>query len=139
RASRCLRGRRPLAGRGRVSGLRVVLERVALVVLGVALETLSMPPGPLPWLVFAADAPFLWLLWHRGGTHWKRWAYVYGVVKFAIGVRWLAEVHPAEVALCAPLMAFTYLAWGGAIRFLARARVPFPIAVAPTAVRQEMA
>lgn len=119
--------------------LRVALERAGLVALGLVLETLSMPPGPAPVLVLAADAPFLWLLWHRGGKRWGLWAYLYGYAKFVVGLRWLAEVHPGELALAPALLALTYLGWGALLRFLVRRRAPFPLAVALTAVLQEMA
>jgi apolipoprotein N-acyltransferase len=122
-----------------VSRVRGTLERSGLVALGVGLDTLSMPPGPVPALVFAADAPFLWLLWHRGGERWKRWAFLYGWVRFAVGLRWLVEVHWAQVVLAPALLAVTVLLWGGAIRWLARRGAPFPLAVALTAVLQEMA
>ena len=114
------------------------LERLGLVALGVALDTASMPPGPAPVLVFAADAPFLWLLWHRGGERWKRWALLYGFARFAVGLRWLAEVHWAEVIGAPAMLALTYLAFGAAIRFLSRRGVPFPLAVGVSAVLQEI-
>ena len=118
--------------------LRVALERLGLVALGTALETLAMPPGPVPAAVFVQDAPFLALLWHRGGVRWKRWALLYGVVRFAVGLRWLAHVHPAMVLGAAVVLALTQLAFGAAVRFLSASRVPFLPAVAVCAVLQEL-
>ena len=118
--------------------LRTTLERAGLVALGVALDTASMPPGPAPALVFVADAPFLWLLWHRGGEHWKRWAFLYGFLRFVVGLRWLVEVHWAEPLGAAAILALTYVAWGASIRYLAKRGVPFPLAVGAMAVLQEI-
>jgi apolipoprotein N-acyltransferase len=119
--------------------LRTAVERLALIVLGVALETLATPPGPAPALVFVQDAPFLLLLWHRGGAGWKRWAFLYAFVRFAVGLRWLAEVHPGMVFGASAVLAVLQLAWGGAIRLLVRRRAPYVLAVAVTAVLLEMA
>jgi apolipoprotein N-acyltransferase len=122
-----------------VSGrARFVLERSLLVLLGAALEVLSAPPGPAPVLVFVRDAPFLLLLWHRGGRGWAPWAWIYGFVLFVAGLRWLAHVH-WTMALSAPfVLAFTYLAWAAAVRSAARRRLPFPLVVGATAVLQEI-
>ena len=38
---------------------------IGFIALGLSLDLLCLPPGPLPLLVLAADAPFLWLLFHR--------------------------------------------------------------------------
>jgi apolipoprotein N-acyltransferase len=117
--------------------LRVLVERLALVAAGVVLDLLWLPPGPAPWLVFVADAPFLWLLWHRGGRRWGWWAYLYGVLRFGVALRWLAEVHVVEVAIAALVLGGTYVAWGALLRFLVRRRIAFPLAVGATAVLQE--
>ena len=114
------------------------LERVALIVLGVVLETLAQPPGGAPLLVFAQDAPFFALLWHRGGVRWKRWAFLYAFAKFAFGLRWLSEVHPGMPYGAAAVLAALYLLWAAALRFLVRRRVPFLLAVGVTAVLEEM-
>jgi apolipoprotein N-acyltransferase len=118
--------------------IRGALERLLLIVIGCVFETLATPPGPAPALVFVQDAPFLLLLWHRGGERWKRWAFVYGFVRFAVGMRWLAQVHWSMGFAAAFILAFTQLAWGGAIRALVRRRVPYLPVVAVTAVLQEM-
>lgn len=114
------------------------LERVALILLGVVLETLAQPPGGAPILVFAQDAPFFALLWHRGGERWKRWAFLYAFVKFAFGLRWLSEVHPGMPYGAAAVLATLYLLWAATLRFLVRRRVPFLLAAAVTAVLEEM-
>ncbi len=115
-----------------------ILERLLLVALGVALETAAMPPGPAPVLAFAADAPFLWLLFVRGGRAWWLWAFLYGFVRFAVGIRWLAEVHPLEVAGAAFILAFTQWTYGAGVRWAARRRAPFLLAAPLAAVLAEM-
>jgi apolipoprotein N-acyltransferase len=119
--------------------LRATLERLGLVALGAFLEVLHLPPGPAPVAVFVADVPFLQLLWHRGGAHWKRWTVLYAFVKFFVGFRWLLEVHWAQPIGAALILTLTYLAWGWAIRFLVRRGAPYVFAVGVTAVLQEIA
>jgi len=118
--------------------VRTAVERLLLILLGVALETLCQPPGVAPALVFLQDAPFLLLLFHRGGVRWKRWALLYGFVKFAVGLHWLAQVHVSLVLGASFVLALTFLAWGGLIRLLVRRGVPWLLAVPVTAVLQEM-
>jgi len=120
------------------AGVRGLLERVGLVALGVALEFLAQPPGPVPAAVFVADAPFLWLLWHRGGARWKRWAFFYAFVKFAFGLRWLVEVHPGMPFGAAAVLAALYLLFGASIRFLVRRGMPFVLTVGSMAVLEEI-
>lgn len=117
---------------------RTAVERLLLIALGVVLETLCQPPGLAPALVFLQDAPFLLLLSHRGGVRWKRWALLYGFVKFGVGLHWLAQVHVSLVIGASFVLALTFLAWGGLIRLLVRRRVPWLLAVPVTAVLQEM-
>lgn len=117
---------------------RTAVERVLLILLGVALETLAQPPGAAPALVFVQDAPFLLLLAHRGGVRWKRWALLCAFVKFGVGLHWLAQVHVSLVIGASFVLALTFLAWGASIRFLVRRRVPWLLAVPVTAVLQEM-
>ncbi|MGE0190807.1 MAG: apolipoprotein N-acyltransferase [Planctomycetota bacterium] len=112
--------------------------RIALVCVGAALGLLSTPPGPLPPLVLAADLPFLVLLFLDGGRHWKRWAWLYGMAHYALLLRWLGEVHPAEVPAAAFVLGPVYLLFGLAIRLLARLRVPFVAGVGVAAVFEEM-
>ena len=116
-----------------------VLERVGLVLLGALLDFLCLPPGPAPVAVFVADAPFLWLLWHRGGVHWKRWTVLYAFVRFFVGFRWLLEVHWAQPIGAALILSATYLAWGFTLRFLVRRGAPFVFTVGVTAALQEIA
>src|SRR5687768_1693293 len=118
--------------------MRVAAERLLLVALGVALETASMPPGPAPLLVFAVDVPFLWLLWHRGGRGWLWWALLYGFARYAVGVRWLAEVQWAFPFLVATFLAPVQALFGLAIRAAVARRVPFLLVVPTTAVFEEM-
>ncbi len=116
----------------------VAVERLGLIALGVALETAAQPPGPVPAFVFLQDAPFLALLWHRGGVRWKRWAFLAAFVKFLVGLRWLSEVHVSLVLGASFVLALTFLAWGGLVRGLVRRRVPWLLVVPVTAVLQEM-
>jgi apolipoprotein N-acyltransferase len=118
---------------------RGAIERAALVVLGTALFWLASPGGPAPVLAFAADAPFLWLLWHRGGERWKRWAYLYGAARFAAGLSWLAVVGWSQFVGAVLLLSCTYVAWGGALRWAMRRGAPWFLTVGVTAVLQEMA
>lgn len=118
---------------------RGTLERLGLVLAGVGLEWLATPPGPAPFLQFVADAPFLLLLWHRGGENWKRWAYGYAAAKFAVGLYWLAVVGWLQFLGPVFLLSWTYLAWGGLLRWLVRQGAPYLFAVGVTAVFQEMA
>lgn len=111
---------------------------VGFVCLGLALELLSLPPGPLPFLVLVADAPFLWLLHHRAGRRWKRWAFLYGALRFGFAVRWLAEIHPVQVLGAALVLAPVYLLFGFAVRLLVFRRVPMMLAVGACAVLEEM-
>jgi apolipoprotein N-acyltransferase len=137
------------------STLRVVLERVALVGLGVLLDTLSMPPGPAPVLVFAADVPFLLLLYHRAarplgpddrpreGVHragpWWLWAYLFGFARVAVGLRWLSAIHALFPLGPGLFLGLVYVAWGGAIRLGVRRGAPWLLLVPTTAVLEEMA
>lgn len=111
---------------------------IGFVCLGLALDLLSVPPGPLPILVLVADAPFLWLLYHRGGRRWKRWAFLYGVLHFAFAIRWLAQIHPVQVLGAAFVLAPIYLLLGLAIRLLVFRRVPLMLAVGTGVVLEEM-
>jgi apolipoprotein N-acyltransferase len=111
---------------------------VGFVALGLALDLLCLPPGPLPLLVFAADAPFLWVIQYRGGAHWKRWALLYGFLHFGLAVRWLAWVTPAHVLGTAVILAPVYVLLGLAIRTLAARRVPFVLSVGVCVVLEEM-
>jgi apolipoprotein N-acyltransferase len=118
--------------------LRRGLERVALILFGVVFEMLAQPPGPAPLLVFVQDVPFLLLLWHAGGVAWKRWAYLYAFVKFAVGLHWLSAVHVGMPFGAAAVLASLYLRWGASIKFLVRRGMPFLLTVGVTAVLEEM-
>ena len=111
---------------------------VALVGLGLILHLLALPPGPLPILILAADAPFFWLLFRQDGRTWKRWAFLYGFLHFAIALRWLSEVHPAQVLAAGFFLGLVSLLLGGALRFLARRRVSFPLAAGTCVVLEEL-
>ncbi|MEZ6027364.1 MAG: nitrilase-related carbon-nitrogen hydrolase [Planctomycetota bacterium] len=112
--------------------------RIALVCVGAALGLLSTPPGPLPPLILAADVPFLALLFLDGGRRWKRWAWLYGMAHYALLLRWLGEVHVAEVPAAAFVLGPIYVLLGLAIRTLARWRVPFVAGVGVAVVFEEM-
>lgn len=114
------------------------LERLGLILLGVALERLSSPPGPAPWLVLAGDAPFLLLLWHRGGERWKRWAYGYGVARYAAALYWLGQVGWFQYVGAVLLLSLTWLVWGAVLRWLVKRGAPYVLSVGVTAVFQEM-
>ena len=118
--------------------LRRALERTALIACGVAFEMLAQPPGPAPILVFVEDAPFLVLLWHAGGVAWKRWAYLYAFVKFAVGLHWLSAVHIGMPFGAAAVLASLYLLWGTSIKFLVRRGTPFLLTVGVTAALEEI-
>lgn len=109
-----------------------------LVALGLTLEVLSTPPGPAPWLVLVADAPFLWLLFGGSGGRWKRWTFLYAFLHFAIGFHWLAWIHVAQVIGAALGLTPVYLFAGAAIRFLVRRRVPWLLVVPTVLVFEEM-
>ena len=114
------------------------VQRLLLVVLGGALAWLWLPPGPVPWLVFVADVPFLALLAMNGGKGWKRWAVLYGLVHFAVGMRWLGCVHPVEIPAAALAMVPTTLLFGLGVRLAGHARVPFLLGFGVLCVLEEM-
>ena len=97
-----------------------------------------MPPGPFPLLVFVQDTPFLLLLWHAGGVAWKRWAYLYAFVKFAVGLHWLSAVHVGMPFGAAAVLAALYLLFGASIRFLVRRGMPFILTVGVMAALEEI-
>ena len=112
--------------------------RFALLCLGLALWLLALPPGPLPMAILAADAPLIWLIFAGGGRRWKRWSLLYGFAFFALTLRWLAHVHPAEVPLAALVMCPTTLIMAWLIRMVVRMRVPFVLGVGLVCVADEM-
>ena len=120
------------------SPLRRSLERLALLMLGVVLEMLAQPPGPVPLLIFVQDAPFLLLLWHAGGVAWKRWAYLYAFAKFAVGLHWLSAVHVGMPFGAAAVLASLYLLFGASIKFLVRRGMPFLLTVGVMAALEEI-
>ena len=105
--------------------------------LGLVLFLLAWPPGPLPWLVFAADAPFLWLLFRDPGR-WKRWVFLYALLHYAAGFWWLSQITWIQVFLAAFFMTPIYLAAGGLIRLLVRRRAPWLLLVPTVLVFEEM-
>ncbi len=112
---------------------------IMFIALGMTLLALHLPPGPLPYAVFIADAPFLWLLFFSGGgDRWKRWALVYGAVHFAFAMRWLYEVQPMQVLASAVILGPTFLVWGSALRMLVRRGVPLAIATGTVVVLEEI-
>lgn len=111
---------------------------LALVCIGLALTLLSLPPGPLAILVLVADAPLLLLLFHRNGERWKRWTFLYGALWFAFTLRWLSEVHPAEVPAAAVVLGPIFLVIGGALRFAVKRGAPFVPTAGLLFVAEEM-
>jgi apolipoprotein N-acyltransferase len=107
------------------------------VAAGLLLDTLAIPPGPVPAAVLLADLPFLLLLFDDGGRRWKRWAFLYGVLHFGLALRWLGEVHWVQPLLAAVVLGPVYLLAGGAIRFAVRSRVRIAYAAPAILVLEE--
>ena len=123
---------RALAGRGGGT-----FGYVGFLCLGLALDLLSLPPGPFPFLVLVVDVPFLVILVFREGRRWKRWAWLYGMLHFGFALRWLGEIHPVQVLGAAVILGPIYVLLGGAIRWAARRRAPFPLVVGMGVVLEE--
>jgi apolipoprotein N-acyltransferase len=111
---------------------------VGFTALGLALEVLALPPGPLPPAVLVADAPFLLLLFHRAGARWKRWALLYGALHFMLAARWLGEVHPVQVLGTGVILAPVYLVFGALICWVAGRGVSLVLVVGCATVIEEM-
>ncbi|MDJ0520968.1 MAG: apolipoprotein N-acyltransferase [Planctomycetota bacterium] len=105
--------------------------------IGLALDLLALPPGPLPFLILIADVPFLVILFFQDGKRWKRWAWMYGMLHFGFALRWLGEIHPVQVVGAAMVLGPVYLLLGAAIRWAVRARAPFVLAVGTAVVAEE--
>lgn len=116
--------------------------RLALLLLGVLLDLLWLPPGTLglhlPALVLVADAPLLLLLWQGGGQGWKRWALLYGAVRFAVALPWLLEVGALQYVGAVVILAPVYVLLGLALRGGARAGLPFVLLVGLGVVLEEL-
>ncbi len=110
---------------------------VGFLCIGLALDLLSLPPGPFPFLVLIVDVPFLVILFLRGGTRWKRWAWMYGMLHFGFALRWLGHIHPVQVLGCALVLGPIYVLLGGAIRWAAARRAPFAWSVGTCVVLEE--
>jgi len=108
-----------------------------LILLGLLLQLLSWPPGPLPWLALAADAPFLWLLF-GAGRRWKRWVFLYALLHYAAGFWWLSEITWLQVLVASLFMTPIYLAAGVLLRLFVRRRVPWLLAVPTVLVFEEI-
>ena len=95
---------RPSPSRWRRLGLGYAhpgaLRAWALVLLGLFLQWLWMPPGPAPWLVFAGDVPLLLLIGWGSGGRWVRWGLLYGFLHYALGFLWLTHIHYGQVLVC---------------------------------------
>ncbi len=111
---------------------------IGFIALGLSLTLLSLPPGPLPVLVLIADAPLLWILFHRDGTRWKRWTFLYGALHFGFCLRWLSEVHPVMLLTSAIVLAPVYLLLGLAIRRFVQHGAPFVLTVGICVVFEEL-
>jgi apolipoprotein N-acyltransferase len=107
--------------------------RWGLVLLGLLLDALAIPPGPLPVAILVADTPFLLLLFRDGGARWKRWAYLYGTLHYGLALHWLWTVMPAQPFVVAAFLGVVWLAYAGLVRLGTRWRVPW-LLVVPTAV-----
>ena len=105
--------------------------------MGLALDLLSVPPGPLPFLVLIVDVPFLVILFFQDGKRWKRWAWMFGMLHFGFGLRWLGEIHPAQVIGGAVILGPIYVLLGGAIRWATARGAPFVLTVGTCVVLEE--
>ncbi len=112
------------------------LVALLLVLLGAFLDWLAIPPGPLPVAVLLADVPFLLLALHARG--WKRWTFLYGFVHFAFALRWLGEVHPAQIPGTGLILALVYLLAAFALRFLTRRGVGLLLAAPAVLLGEEL-
>jgi len=110
---------------------------LAFLCIGLALDLLSLPPGPFPFLVLIVDVPFLVVLFLREGRRWKRWAWAYGMLHFGFALRWLGEIHPVQVVGAAVVLGPVYVLLGAAIRWAASRRAPFALAVGTAVVAEE--
>ncbi len=116
--------------------------RWGLLALGLALDSLWLPPGVLgvhvPLLVLLGDLPLLLLLWRDGGLRWKRWALLYGLLHFGLALHWLAHVGAPQLLGSAVILApvTVLLAW--ALRLGARRGVPFVPLVGVAVVLEEL-
>ncbi len=108
------------------------------IALGLVLDLLALPPGPFPPAIFLADAPFLCLLWHAGGVRWKRWAFLYGVLHFAVATRWVMEIDPTFVLGTGFVLGPIYVLLGFAIRWVAKRGGPYILTVGLCVVLEEM-
>jgi apolipoprotein N-acyltransferase len=108
-----------------------------LVLLGLLLDLLAIPPGPAPVLILLADVPFLLLLSGAAGGRWVRWVLLYGALHFGVAIRWVTEVHVLQVLGVAAILAPVYLFAAVAIRGLVRRGVPWLLAVPAILVGEE--
>ena len=116
--------------------------RWLLVLAGLVLDTLWLPPGILgvhvPLAVLVADAPFLLLLWQGDGLRWKRWAFLYALVRFGVALHWLFQVGAFQWAGAVFFLTPVYVLLGLALRWGARRRLPFVVLVGLGVVLEEM-
>jgi len=116
----------------------MILPRLWLVLLGVLLAWLWLPPGPAPYLVFVGDLPFVALLFFQGGRHWKRWALLYGFVFMYAASYWLGHITALHPVGASVVMAPIFVFFGAAIRWGAARRVPLALVLGFAAVLEEM-
>ncbi len=109
-----------------------------LLLAGLVLETLSLPPGPAPVLVLAADVPFLWLAGGAANGRWRRWTLLYALLHFGLALRWLGEVHPAEVLGAAVVLAPVLFLAAALLRVAVRRGAPYLVAVPSVLVLEEL-
>lgn len=114
------------------------LARPGFVALALLLAWLSLPPGPLPWLVLVADAPLAGLLLHRGGRGWKRWTLLLGFAHHLLALAWLGRIHPAQPLGAAAALAPTTLLLGLYVRIGLRGRLPLWLVLGSGVVGEEL-
>ncbi len=109
-----------------------------LFLAGALLDVVAIPPGPAPILILVADVPFLWLIGGGVSRRWRLLAWLYGLLHFAVALRWLGQVQPVFVAVVAVVLSFVPLFAAAAIRFLVRRRLPYLLVVPTVLVFEEM-
>lgn len=115
-----------------------MIATLALILAGLVLDVAALPPGPVPLLILLADVPFLLLIGGRITKRWRLVAGVYGLLHFAVALRWLGQVHPVQVAGAGVALSFVYVLAAIAIRAFVRRGLPYLLVVPTVLVFEEM-